>query len=211
MKEIVRKCQKCDGKNERSINIDVDDFIAIKNKNTTLYFHTQCYYLHLITKERMSEENALLEIQRIKSVMTKEIEEQLYKDKLCYYIMNNYNISYLPKYFYIRLNEIVKGTYKNTNQPIQYSELYEMYSNQKLIAKLGKIAIKNNIKDMQKRLYWDLAIIISEYDNYKKWKRKHISEDINISDIKTELKKMKNNIKKNENIENEININDLIL
>lgn len=211
MKEIVRKCRICDGKNEKSINIEVDDFIMIKKGKVSEYYHTQCYLIHLISKKKMSEQESLLEIQRIKSLMIEEIEDKKYREKLCGLIMNLYNISFLPNYFFIRLSEINKGTYKNIKEPISNLELFEMYSNQKLIAKLEKIAIKKNIKK-DNRLYWDLSIILNEYESYKKWKRNNTTKDINITRIKEDIKKirqMQTNIRQ-EN-DNEVDITELIL
>jgi len=211
MKGIKRKCQICDGKNEQSINIDADDFVMIKKGKTSEYYHTQCYYIYLITKKKMTEQESLLEIQRIKSLMIEEIEDKKYREKLCELIMCLYNISFLPKYFFIRLSEINKGTYKNIKEAISNFELFEMYSNQKLIAKLEKIAIKKGI-EKDNRLYWDLAIILGEYENYKKWKRQKVSKDINTDKLKEELKQIKQmqkNIQQND--DNEIDINELIL
>ena len=211
MKEIRRKCQICDGKNEYSINIDADDFIMIKKGQASEYYHTQCYYIYLITKKKMTEQESLLEIQRIKSLMIEEVEDKKYREKLCGLIMDLYNISFLPKYFFIRLSEINRGTYKNIKEAISNFELFEMYSNQKLIAKLEKIAIKKDIKK-DNRLYWDLAIILGEYENYKKWKRQSSSKDIDIDKLKEDLKQIKQmqkSIKQDD--DDEINITELIL
>lgn len=211
MKEIKRKCQICDGKNECSINIDVDDFIMVKKGQVSEYYHTQCYYIYLITKKKMTEQESLLEIQRIKSLMIEEVEDKKYREKLCGLIMDLYNISFLPKYFFIRLSEINRGTYKNIKEAISNFELFEMYSNQKLIAKLEKVAIKKGI-EKDNRLYWDLAIILGEFENYKKWKRKNPSDNINTDRLKEDLKQIKQ-MKKNvqQNDDDEINITELIL
>lgn len=209
MKEIKRKCQICDKKNEQSINVDVDDFITTKKGKLKKYCHTQCYLIYLITKKKMSEKDALLEIQRLKSLMFEEIEEQKYREKLCNLIMNIYSISCLPKYFFIRLAEINKGTYRNIKEPISNFELFEMYSNQKLIAKLENIALKKGI-EKNNRLYWDLSIVLGEYENYKKWKRNHVAKDINTLKIKDELQKIKQMKTNQKNNEEEIDIQDLI-
>ncbi|MCK9268503.1 MAG: hypothetical protein M0P14_07320 [Alkaliphilus sp.] len=211
MKEITRKCRMCDGKNEQSINIEVDDFVMIKKGKISEYYHTQCYLMYLITKKRMTEQESLLEIQRIKSLMIEDVEDKKYREKLCELIMNLYNISFLPNYFFIRLSEINKGTYKNIKEPISNLELFEMYSNQKLIAKLEKIAIKKGI-EKDNRLYWDLSIILNEYEAYKRWKRNNVTKDINIIKIKEDMQKIKQmqtNIKQVD--DDDVDITELIL
>lgn len=160
----------------------------------------------------MSEEESFLETQRLKALMVEQMEDIKYRDKLCQIIMDMYGISHLPNHFFMRLAEINKGTYKNIKEPISNHDLFEMYSNQKLIAKLGKIALKKGI-EKDRRLYWDLAVILGEYEGYKRWKRNNIAQDIDIIKIKDELKRAKlvqKKITQNKGSD-EIDIADLIL
>lgn len=211
MEGIKRKCQICDGKNEKSIDTETDDYVAIKKNDANLYYHTQCYQIYLMTKKKMSEEESVLEIQRLKAIMAEQMEEMKYRDKLCRLIMDLYDISHLPKYFFIRLSEINNGTYKNIKEPISNFDLFEMYSNQKLIAKLGNIALKKGISK-DRRLYWDLAIVLNEYEGYKKWKRNNIAKDIDIIKIKKEMAKVKQVQQKiAEKEDDEVDITELIL
>jgi hypothetical protein len=211
MKEIKRRCQFCDEKNEKSINTNIDDYVAIKKGKANVYYHSQCYQIYLMTKKKMSEEESLLEIQRLKAIMEAQMEEIKYRDKLCKLVMDLYDISYLPDSYFIRLTEINNGTYKKIKEPISNMDLYTMYSNQKLIAKLGNIALKKGISK-EKRLYWDLAIVLSEYEGYKKWKRNNISKNINIDKIKKEMGKIKQAQQKEiHKKDDEVDITELIL
>lgn len=210
MEEIKRKCQSCDGKNEKSIDMGSDDYVAIKKGKTNHYYHSQCYQIHLMTKEKMSEEESILEIQRLKATMEAQMEEIKYRDKLCKLVMGLYNISCLPNAYFIRLTEINNGTYKNIKEPISNADLYTMYSNQKLIAKLGNIALKKGISK-DNRLYWDLAIILGEYEGYKKWKRNNISKDIDVDKIKKEMGKIKQAQQRVIEKKDEVDITELIL
>jgi hypothetical protein len=212
IKEILRKCQVCDSTNEQSIDIKVDDYISVINGKSYKFYHTDCYKKKLFEK---GLDSTIIdqEIQYIKNLMIKNEVVSEVKDKFFYKIMDIYNLTILPKPYYLRTTSIVNGTYGKMKEPIGYLELFEMISNPKFIAKLERIALEKNIKlENGGRLYWDLAIILNEYDNYKKAKIKQQQsgqyvEDEIIKQIR--LMKTKTIIKSKDNDTN-INIYDLI-
>lgn len=208
--QLIRKCQICDKTKERSINIEKDDYVYIDGK----YYHTECYHIFLITKKKMSEKEAITKIQKIKQQMKLKSEQNLYRDKLTKLLLEVYSNMYvLPGYFYMKLNEINKGKYKGLKAPISNMELYEMYSNPKLINRLNKVAYKKRIK-IEDRPTWDLAIVLSEYNNYKKSKKRQLINSVTDDNLKGEVKKIKKDIekaKKNKKNNNTVDINDFIL
>jgi len=213
-KEILRKCQKCDKSGERSIDIENDDFLIVKKNGATTYYHTDCYLMHLITrkKDRKTEEEALIEIENIKTSMKEEVNEKISKEKFISLLMDYYGITFVPKRFYLKLSSIKNGTYQGIQHAIMYSELLEMYQNPKQISNLERLAGKKGIQ-RKDRLDWDLAIVLSNYDKYKKWKLRQTSvETVEDKKIKSILTKMKEDtIKKNNSDDDSVDINELIL
>lgn len=193
---MLRKCNYCDKDKERSIDIAVDDYIYIQRNQRKIYYHTFCYKIYLQNKLQMNEEQALQEILIIKSKMRNMSEEAIYRDKLCKHLMELYGISYLPQYFFIKLQKINDGEYKKCSEPISNQELYEMYSNPKQIIKMHKIAVQKNI-DLDNRLDWDLAIVLSDYSKYKSWKLKQSDpEEIDNQKIQNIIKDYKHSVNK---------------
>jgi len=209
--EIKRKCFLCDKGKEKTINTATDDFIKTKRG----YAHTDCYKIYMTTRARprLTQEEVIVEIARLKNKYSDKVKEIEYKDKLCALIKDYYEVN-LPSYFFTRLVEITNGTHKSLREEITYCELYEMYSNEKMMRKLDKIAFNKGIQK-DKRLMWDLAIMVGEYENYKKAKLKQLTHRQDVQDSINELNKYKlndvnNNFKPNE-IEEEVDINSLIL
>lgn len=185
---MKRKCMVCDEKGEKSIETKSDDYIKVGNS----YAHTNCHRIKLTTRRqnRMTEEDAIVEIERIKEIMKSEQDLSQLKDDFFRMIMDYYNIN-LSTYFYQKIAEIVNGNRKGLNEPISYAELYEMYSNDKMLRKLEKIAYKKNMTDNNKRIFWDLGVMVNEYDNYKKFKSKKLYEDDNVKKIIEDAERMK--------------------
>lgn len=88
------------------------------------------------------------------------------------WLYTQYEISFLPKYFFINLDKVYKGTYKNLNKPVPVEDLWDMW--QKKMPYLQKVHDKNKRcgKEIEgiARISYDLAIILSRYDSYLKWK-----------------------------------------
>ena len=101
-------------------------------------------------------------------------EERALTLQLTDFIYKEYNVTFLPKYFFINLDKIYKGEYKNLKEPVPVEDLFDMW--QKKIDYLNKTYIynKEHGKDMQgvQRINYDLAILLSKYDSYKRWKEK---------------------------------------
>lgn len=202
----------CDEKGEKSIDTRTDDYIKYNGS----YAHSNCYKLKLTTRKqnRMTEDDAIIEIERIKSIMKAEVDLEKLKDDFFTMLMDYYGFS-LSSYHYQKIAEVVNGTRKGLHQPISYSELHEMYSNDKMLRKLEKIAFKKNITGTG-RFSWDLSVMVGEYEKYKQSKVKKLHEDDNVNKIIEEQKRMKQIMTKKEaeakRTENEnVDIADLLL
>lgn len=107
------------------------------------------------------------------TTLLKEKETNI-KRELTNWIYLTYGVTYLPKSFFINLEKIYKGTYKNLNVSIPPEELLDMWKRK--IDYLNKTADKNNRMGKQIndtcRIYYDISILLSKYDSYKDWKEK---------------------------------------
>lgn len=104
-----------------------------------------------------------------KKVTQKTVTDWLYE---------TYDISFLPKYFFMNLSKVSKGTYKGLNKPVSWSDLLDMW--QRKLPYLEKVNLKNaqqgKIIEGMARINYDLAIILSKYDSYCAWKEEREAE-----------------------------------
>lgn len=208
------KCWYCDKTGKKSLDKNSQDYVKKDGKN----YHTECYK-QMLKNKGIIELEIELEIKKLKQQMIeheKEIElKNKPKNELCYWLMDFYNIDVLPTGFYHRLASITKGEYVKAKISISYEELLEIYK--KMANYLNKAAMKKGGFDNESgRLYWDLAIVINNYNDYKKWKHNQSLEKVENKKIDKLIKddmKIKHVIRKensnNFNIMEEMN--DLLL
>lgn len=88
------------------------------------------------------------------------------------WLYRTYEVSFLPKYFFINLDKVYKGTYKNLNKPVPVEDLWDMW--QRKLPYLMKVYDKNvrsgKTMDGIARISYDMAIVLSKYDSYLSWK-----------------------------------------
>ena len=198
MKEILRKCKVCDAVRTKTINIDKDKFIYYKGS----YYHYDCFIKHIEGKEKLIYEEAkkLADKMVIKTSESKTVNSLIDRDRLTYWIYENYNINVLSPLFFQKLKQINDGTFAmRINAPITYYDLLQIFKKMKTY--LDKINYRNERKgkkiDIFKRIDYDLAIVINNYDEYLKWKQKQKAEEIENAKIKDDI-----NLKKNIQIDN---------
>ena len=172
MRIITRKCSIC--KNPIYINDTNEDFfITLKNK-TKSYTHTNCYIKKQTTKKRspktIEECQEYIEQCRQNTKVTEKKKST--KNELYEFLFDMYDISYFPQYFYIKMDSVYKGTMKNLNKPVPPEDLLDMWKQKRNY--LDKIAEQNRKKGNEilgiNRVNYDLAILLSKYDSYLKWK-----------------------------------------
>lgn len=222
MKEILRKCYVCDKQYQKTINIDKNKFIYYK----TSYFHYDCFINYKLKAKdnTLSHEEIILLADNLvkKTLEMKNVTDTIDRDRLTYWLYENYNITVLPTNFFTKLTLINKGTFSSRiNAPISCYDLLQIFI--KMKSYLDKINNKNERLgkkiDATGRINYDLAIVINNYDEYLKWKQKQKTEVIEKEMIQEEIK-AKNNIqignissiktKDNNRKNDEINISDIL-
>ena len=172
MRAITRKCSIC--KEPIQINETNEDFFITLKNETKSYTHTNCYIEKQTTKKRSPKtvEECQEYIEQCRQ-STKAIEKKKStKNELYEFLFDMYDISYFPQYFYIKMDSVYKGTMKNLNKPVPPEDLLDMWKQKRNY--LDKVAEQNRKKGNEisgvNRVNYDLAILLSKYDSYLKWK-----------------------------------------
>lgn len=121
------------------------------------------------------------------------------------WLYQEYDVSFLPKQFFINLDKVYKGTYKNLSKPVPLEDLWDMW--QKKMPYLLKLHDKNKRsgKDMDSmcRIYYDMSVVLAKYDSYLKWKEEQklaqVEEKDKAKSIDIRLDKITNLISNNDN------------
>jgi hypothetical protein len=208
---ITRKCAYC----KEYINLDNENFVDIKDK----YYHFDCAVNEQLNKKRnkLSKEQCIKKFLDTQKESKKEVECKIIKDKLFRWLHNTYNTVVLPKTFYVKMNDIFIGQYIGMSKGIPPEDLFDMWKRKK--NELDRINAFNNKKGKVligcARIQYDLAILLSKYDSYLKWKEQQKLLEDEKQNIITEANKPKINyelinksIEKNHNTTT--NINDLL-
>ena len=172
MRAITRKCSIC--KEPIYINDTNEDFFITLKNETKSYTHTNCYIKKQTTKKRspktVEECREYIEQCRQNTKVTEKKKST--KNELYEFLFDMYDISYFPQYFYIKMDSVYKGTMKNLNKPVPPEDLLDMWKQKRNY--LDKVAEQNRKKGNEisgvNRVNYDLAILLSKYDSYLKWK-----------------------------------------
>ena len=172
MRAITRKCSIC--KEPIYINDTNEDFFITLKNETKSYTHTNCYIKKQTTKKRspktVEECREYIEQCRQNTKVTEKKKST--KNELYEFLFGMYDISYFPQYFYIKMDSVYKGTMKNLNKPVPPEDLLDMWKQKRNY--LDKVAEQNRKKGNEilgvNRVNYDLAILLSKYDSYLKWK-----------------------------------------
>lgn len=185
----TRKCNIC----KKLIDISEsssDDYFFKQTRKVRTFFHSQCYTEQQTHKKRkpLTEEECAFCISQIKteneilkSEEKKTQEKRLIKDQLYNFISDMYDISFFPKFFYVKMDSVYKGEYKGLKKPVPPEHLLDMWEQKK--SYLLKVHERNRTHgkeiDGLQRVYYDLAILLSKYDSYLSWKDKQESVQLN--------------------------------
>lgn len=181
----MAKCRIC----KSVIKPIEDDFIRLKN---VVYYHTNCYkereINNLVPEEVVDEviKSAKNEYEndqemKVKKYKNKSVQSGL--DGLYDWIKKEYDISYFPKTFFIKMASVANGTHKGLVEPVAYTDVLDMLQRRKkqLDIRLASKKFSSNLN----RFYYDLAVVLNQYDSYKAWKivqenkKAEIIEDVN--------------------------------
>ena len=170
---IKRKCIRCKG--EIIVNREnIKDIVCYQGK----YYHTACFELHATQRAASKRGNpeqwqdALDSLWVLEAETKKALERFWAKDDLNAWLLDHYDVAVVPTYFWQVVTDLEIGKYKQQRcKPITVERLYKMWIwGQK---HLDGIAEKNKInhtgpKNDVDRLRYDLAILISHTEDYKK-------------------------------------------
>lgn len=220
----IRKCAIC----EKEIDITKDDYLK-----KVRFMHADCYKLKYSKKfkglineqiqlirdqmsiEKKEQDEKILEKER-KSLEAKkkELERNNNRNLFINYIKETYDITTIPKHFYIKLSSINNGTYQGMSEGITYEDL--LYIFQRKQRYFDTVCLRNTSKGKEikgiGRVNYDLAIAINLYDEYKEWKRKQqILASDTINQVKTEENKPKIDFSKiKSNVNDDSDLSDVI-
>lgn len=209
---ITRKCAVC----KEYINLDTDDFVYVKDK----YYHFNHIVEEKLSKPRnkLSKEELVEKYRKIQNDNKKDIEYKKEKDRLFKWLQNTYNTVVIPKYFYMKMDSVFDGTYKGLSRGIPPEDILDMWKRK--INELNRINNQNKNKGKVligvARIQYDLAILLSKYDSYLKWKeqqkiieqeRQQIKDDFK---NKIEFNKINTTNKQDNSNPNGFNISDII-
>lgn len=141
--------------------------------HSSKYYCIDCYIEWATTKKKpLSKDIALENVSNYQKEREEKMSFQLSKDRFNDYILNAYDLIKLNGYVWTKLSDITTG--KGLREPISYDDLLFIFQRQQ--AYLNGVYQRNMSigKKMtsQQRINYDLAIVVSLYDNYKEWKRK---------------------------------------
>lgn len=220
---IMKKCDICKKYISLKENLDqVVYFEKNKKKSDTkigVFNHFNCLVEKELNKKRNKSPREEIE-QKFKKIQNQKeniehIKNTILKSEFYKWLQNSYRIVVIPIYFFIKIENIIKGEYQGLAFGIPLEDLFDMWKRQR--QELDKIAAKNRSKgkniDATGRLNYDLAILINRYDNYLQWKvsQKVLSEEIKNSveeneKTKIDFKEINKTItKQNKKNENDIN------
>ena len=186
MRVITRKCSIC--KEPIYINDINEDFFITSKNEVRSYTHTNCYIQKQTTKKRSPKtiEECQEYIEQCKQNNKAIEKKKSIKNELYEFLFDMYDISYFPQYFYVKMDSIYKGTMKNLSKPVPPEDLLDMWKQKKNY--LDKVAEQNRKKGNEifgvNRVNYDLAILLSKYDSYLKWKEKQKIAIAELSEIK---------------------------
>lgn len=169
MRAMTRKCSIC--KELINLNdVNEDFFITLNNKAN----HTHCYIEEQTTRKRKPKTIEECQVYIEECIKANKVVEKKtnIKNELYEFIFDMYDISYFPKHFYIKMDSVYKGTMKNLSKPVPPEDLLDMWKQKRNY--LDKVAEQNRKKGNEilgvNRVSYDLAILLSKYDSYLKWK-----------------------------------------
>lgn len=180
----IRKCRKCG----KDIDISKSEFIKFQSG----FYHAQCFIDRQMGKKNgaWTLEQCQEELYKFQESEAKQVHDKFVKDSLVEFLTNQYNISFFPNYFYIKMQSVYNGTYKGLTRPVNPEHLLEMW--QTKMNYLNKVNAKKS-KPLEgiNRIYYDLAILLSRYDKFLEWKE---SQKYEYDKIAERMKESKNQI-----------------
>jgi hypothetical protein len=200
---MLYKCNYCDPvtkkgeKPVKTVDTEIHNFIK---DDKGKYYHLDCFKQHLIKRKKITDEEIIsLTVNALMLKTEIEVKESIEKDRFLTWIKNFYDGS-LPTYFLKKLQSVREGTHESINEPIPYETLLDIY--QYMERYLQKIAATKKIENISQRMNYDLAVVVGNYGDYKrfKYKQQGFSADKEEIDKQIKIDNKLTNIDKNKQI-----------
>ncbi|MFC8685999.1 hypothetical protein [Brevibacillus porteri] len=208
------KCNFCDPSVKRgekpikTVNTEVDDFIK---DDKGKYYHTNCFRMHLRSRKKMKDEEAIENlITERKKVQVDEIKEIRSRARFYEWIMEYYETD-LPPYYCIKIDAIRKGKHEFLREQIDYDTLLDIYLH--MASYLNKVAVQKQFNKVTSRMNYDLAVVIGNLGDYKRFKAKQSAQEADNITIEGKLKDsevVRAALNRKESSESEFNITDIM-
>lgn len=164
-----------------------------ENINQVISFENNCYHHNCFIKmcERKSKNSralpkwgeALDNINEIKRKSNSHLMNEIYKDDIFEWILENYDIKVVPNKIFTKLSEIYNGTYKGLACSIPPEDILDMWKRKMNFLKQNKARniAKGKEMDVAQQVNYDISILLNKYDSYLKWKEQNkiIEQDVN--------------------------------
>lgn len=207
----TRKCACC----KNAINIDknnVKDVLQFQNK----YYHSECFK-NMATEKAASKrskpqvwKDALERMWELETETKNVLEYTFARDELHFWLLENYNITTTPSWFWTIVADLHNGIYKGKRcKPVPIRTLCECWKwgQQKLneINQNNKSHNKGPASDNE-RLRYDLAILVLRVPQFLAYKEKQKAAEIERQremkeNIKVDYSKIVNNTIQNNNLQ----------
>ena len=172
---MKRTCFEC-GKNIIFNKDNLDEVIKFGKS----YYHYDCFINACKRRSQKSNASSKKWIEALDSIDIIQQETRDYflknndiqKDELYRFIIDNYNVDVLPPYVFKNLEDIYSGKRKNLVCEIPPEDLLDMW--QQKINYLQKKRANNivNGKNLTviEQINYDMSFLVNKYDGYLKWK-----------------------------------------
>ena len=166
--KTTRKCKFC----HKQIVLEDKKSVLFKKA----YFHDDCFVTKLTTAKRkaVSEEVALEISRQLKILCEPIVKDIIIKNHLYKWLQQSYDVVVIPNYFFQKMEDVFQGNYKGLSEKISPEDVYYIWRKRK--SEYDKTndyqRTRGKIIEGIGRLSYDLAIVVSQYDSYKKWKEK---------------------------------------
>jgi hypothetical protein len=200
--KTTRKCKVC----KNLIVLETDKFVP-HNKDD--YYHQDCF-IEMMKDKNLSQDEISEIIKKDREKNHDKIKMLIDKNHLFVFVVKKYELTFKPKYLFLRFEQIFNGSYKNITEPVSPSDLLDMWlRKENELDRINQWKIgKGESLDGLNRMWYDVAILLSKASSYKKWKMSQVINDRTKENIieenksKIDYMKIYNGNKERTNIEN---------
>ena len=185
----IYKCNICKEEIDTETN-DKKSFFFELDGNKKKCFHCDCFINYKTTRSRkkMTLNECSLYIASCKKNYETYEKKQSSRNMLFDYIIDMYELTFVPKHFYIKFSEVFNGTYKGLNKKVPPDDLLDMWKQKRnfLLKNAENQRKRGNEITGIARVWYDLAILLGRYDAYLAWKEQQKNALVELEEKKKE-------------------------